>query len=123
MRVAPALFAAVLAIAVAGCQDATAPSPLLSAGPSVNAMDGHGQVIQHASVGSNDLCLALGLKPGCDANFSLVANKYADGTVQGQWEDEFGKDENGNQLGGVHVSVNCLVAEAYVVGTHSWPIA
>lgn len=80
-------------------------------------------VVQHVSVGTNDLCLQLQLPNGCDANFSLVANKRADGTVTGQWEDEFGKDPTGVQLGGVHVAIDCLEVGEYVAGIYSWPIA
>jgi hypothetical protein len=103
-----------------GCDSPTettaeSPEPLFAKG-------GNG-VIQHMSVGSNDICPGLGLPPGCDANFSLVANKWADGTVRGQWHDEFGKDENGEQLGGVHASIDCLEVSDFAVGIYSWPIA
>jgi len=88
----------------------------------VLASTGNG-VVQRVTVGSNDICDALGLSAGCDANFSLVANKWADGSVAGQWEDQFGKDGNGEQLGGVHVAVDCLEIDDYAIGTYSWPIA
>lgn len=58
-------------------------------------------VIHHVSVGGND---ALG--PGEDKSFSLVANMKADGSVSGQWVDGFG-----DGLGGIHVSVDCLVVD------------
>jgi len=80
-------------------------------------------VIQHASVGSNDLCAALGQSPGCDANFSLTANKWADGTVRGQWQDGFGKDSNGEQLGGVHASVDCLDVTELQIGIYTFTVA
>jgi hypothetical protein len=64
-------------------------------------------IIHHASMGGADAC---GDSPGCDANFSLVANMHADGSVNGQWQDSFG---HGN--GGVHVAIDCLV----VVGSQA----
>jgi len=66
-------------------------------------------VIHRVSVGSADACVP----PGCDANFSLVAIKKADGSVSGQWQDTF--------LGGVdgiHVAVDCInvVGNGAVIG-------
>jgi len=46
-----------------------------------------------------------------DANFSLVAVQHADGSVTGQWSDQFGQGE-----GGIHVQVNCL----FVQGNEAW---
>jgi hypothetical protein len=46
-----------------------------------------------------------------DANFSLVAIQYADGSVKGQWSDQFGQGE-----GGIHVAINCL----FVQGNQAW---
>ena len=60
-------------------------------------------IINHASLAGNDFCGAVGLPPGCDANFSLVANKKADGTVTGQWQDTFAGGS-----GYIHVAVDCL---------------
>mgnify|MGYP001829162399 CR=1 FL=1 len=123
MRLSPVVLATFLSLPLASCQDATAPPAPLEASQSLDITSGRGRVIQHVSVGSNDLCLALGQKPGCDANFSLVANKWADGTVRGQWQDGFGKDANGEQLGGVHVAIDCLRAEELVVGSWTWSVA
>lgn len=53
--------------------------------------------------------------PGFDANWSLVAMQFADGSVQGHLTDAFG---HGN--GGVHVVIDCLEVEgnqAWVSGT------
>ena len=70
-----------------------------------------GPVVHHVSVGSPDPCIAFGFEhPGCDANFSLVANQYADGSVSGQYTDRFA---NGN---GFHAEVDCLV----VSGDDAW---
>jgi hypothetical protein len=80
-------------------------------------------VIQHLSVGSNDLCAPLGARPGCDANFSLVASKWSDGRVRGQWQDGFGKDSNGRQLGGIHASIDCLEMIEIQIGIYTFEVA
>ncbi len=46
-----------------------------------------------------------------DANFSLVAIQYGDGSVKGQWTDQFGQGQ-----GGIHVAINCL----FVQGNQAW---
>jgi hypothetical protein len=70
-----------------------------------------GPVVHNVTVGTPDACVALGFEhPGCDANFSLVANQYADGEVSGQYTDRFA---NGD---GFHAVVDCLV----VVGNDAW---
>jgi hypothetical protein len=46
-----------------------------------------------------------------DANFSLVAVQHGDGSVTGQWTDQFGQGQ-----GGIHVQVNCL----FVQGNEAW---
>ncbi len=64
-------------------------------------------VVHRASLGGSDVCEALGLPTGCDANFSLVALQKADGSVKGQWQDTFAGGHEG-----IHVKVDCLnVAE------------
>jgi hypothetical protein len=75
------------------------------------AWAGKGPVAHHVSAGGPDACIAFGFEhPGCDANFSLVANQYADGSVSGQYTDRFA---NGN---GFHAVVDCLV----VSGNDAW---
>jgi hypothetical protein len=66
-------------------------------------------VIHHASLGSGDIDL---FGPGGDANYSLVANMYADGSVTGQLHDQFAGGV------GLHVAVDCLliVGNQAVVG-------
>lgn len=69
-------------------------------------------IVHRVSVGGPDACVAFGSDhPGCNANFSLVAIKYADGSVKGQYTDQFG---HGN--GGFHATVDCLS----VVGNNAW---
>lgn len=71
----------------------------------------NGPVVHHVTAGGPDACIAFGFEhPGCDANFSLVANQYADGSVSGQYSDRFA---NGN---GFHAVVDCLV----VIGNDAW---
>ncbi len=72
-----------------------------------------GPLVHHASVGGADICEALGLPTGCDANFSLVAKEHADGTVNGIWQDTFA---GGGE--GIHVAVDCLnvVGNGAVIG-------
>jgi len=62
-----------------------------------------GPVIHHVSLGGADACEAFGLPPGCDGNFSLVANMKADGSVTGQWQDTFA---GGGE--GIHVAIDCM---------------
>ena len=69
-------------------------------------------IMHRVSVGGPDVCVGLGLSPGCDKNFSLVAIEYADGTVSGQWTDRTG-------IGGFHARIDCLRVngkEAWVSG-------
>ena len=74
---------------------------------------GKGPVVHHVSVGSADICEVLGLPTGCDANFSLVANQKADGSVSGQWQDTF---TGGGE--GIHVAIDCInvVGNGAVIG-------
>jgi hypothetical protein len=81
---------------------------LVAGGTAANA-----QVVHHASLGGADICEAIGQPTGCDANFSLVANEKADGSVMGQWQDTF---PGGGE--GIHVAVDCLnvVGAGAVIG-------
>ena len=63
--------------------------------------EGNG-IMHHASAGGNDACEAFGLPPGCDGNYSLVANMHADGSVSGQMIDTFGGGE------GIHYTIDCF---------------
>lgn len=79
---------------------------LLAAGASAK-----GPVVHHVSVGGPDNCVGLGAEVGCDANFSLLANQYADGTVSGQWSDN-----SAFLAKGAHVVIDCLVVD----GNEAW---
>ena len=64
-------------------------------------------IIHRVSMGGNDICEAwLGLKPGCDSNYSLIAIEKADGTIMGQWQDKWAGAGNG-----LHVEIDCMVVE------------
>ena len=68
-------------------------------------------VVHFASVGGHDQDPA----GHTDANFSLVAVMHGDGSVTGEWTDQFGQGQ-----GGIHVQINCLFVqgnEAWVSGT------
>jgi len=82
----------------------------LVAGGTIANADG---VAHHVSLGGADVCEALGLPTGCDANFSLVAIQKADGSVKGQWQDTFP-----GGLEGVHIAVDCVnvVGNGAVIG-------
>lgn len=88
----------------------------LQSGTNENAVTDRAKPVHHVSVGGADICVDFtmplpGDHPGCDGNFSLVANMDADGNVTGQYTDQFG---HGN--GGFHATVNCLS----VVGNEAW---
>jgi hypothetical protein len=98
-----------------GCSESAAPPTAQSDGLAVQASAGS-TVVHQATAGSPDICSAVGDKPGCDANFSLIALQYANGSVTGQWVD---RTSHVNGGGGVHVAVNCLNVignRAYVSG-------
>ena len=70
-----------------------------------------GPVVHHVSAGGPDACTFFGFThPGCDGNFSLVANEYADGSVSGQYTDRFARGD------GFHAVIDCLS----VVGNDAW---
>jgi hypothetical protein len=106
----------ILATAVAfGCSESAVPPTAQSDSPTIQASVAS-KVVHSASAGSPDICSSVGDKPGCDANFSLTAIQYADGSVTGQWVD---RTSHVNGGGGVHVAVNCLNVidnRAYVSG-------
>jgi hypothetical protein len=98
-----------------GCSESAVPPTAQSDGPGLQAST-TSKVIHQATAGSPDICSAVGDKPGCDANFSLVAVQYADGSVKGQWVDRTSQVNGG---GGVHVAINCLNVignRAYISG-------
>jgi len=104
-RIIPVAVILLLIVFMAACNQDSAPtgnSPLDNSGEMLSK----GRVIHHVSLGGADVCEALGLAPGCDANFSLTANMKADGSVSGQWQDTFA---GGGE--GIHVEIDCMVVD------------
>ena len=66
-----------------------------------------GGIVHQVSVGGPD----QDATNHTDANFSLVAIQYADGSVKGEWTDQFGQGQ-----GGIHVKIDCL----FVQGNEAW---
>ena len=66
----------------------------------------HGKVIHRVIIGSKDNCEQLNLPRGCKGNLSLVANVYADKSVDGQWQDTFS-----NATESIHVNIDCVDIE------------
>ena len=64
-------------------------------------------VVHHVSVGGHDQD-PVG---HTDANFSLVANQFSDGSVTGEYTDQFGQGQ-----GGFHAQIDCLSVQ----GNEAW---
>lgn len=110
-----ASFNATLALVLAfGCADQPASPEAQGETGSATDLTMSSTVVHHVSMGGADVCEALGLPTGCDANFSLTANQKADGSATGQWQDVFAG--GGGQ--GIHVAVDCLnvVGNGAVIG-------
>jgi hypothetical protein len=106
----------ILATAFAfGCSESANAPTAQSDGPALEASIGS-PIIHQVSAGGPDVCSGVGDKPGCDANFSLVAIQRADGSVTGQWVDRASRVNGGPKSAGVFVVVNCL----NVVGNQAW---
>jgi hypothetical protein len=78
--------------------------------PATMSSAGGGPILHRVSVGGPDNCAGIGGPPGCDANFSLVAVEYADGSAAGRFIDR-----SGSSNGWVAV-IDCLVVD----GTDAW---
>ena len=71
----------------------------------------NGPVVQHVSAGGPDLCVSFfGTHPGCDGNFSLTANIFADGSMSGEYTDRFPRG------GGFHAVIDCVS----IIGNEAW---
>jgi len=101
----------VVALLAVGCNEPNAPLDARSSRSTLGGISASAQgssaVIHRVSVGGSDQDATL----NTDANFSLIAVQKADGSVQGEWSDQFGQGQ-----GGVHVDVNCLVVQ----GNQAW---
>jgi hypothetical protein len=99
------LFAA--GLLVIGCDNPSTMPTALKAPTTMLAE--RGGVEHRVSVGSHDFT-----DPGVNANFSLVAIQHADGSISGQWSDQFGHGD-----GGYHIAVDCVLVlgnRAYIGG-------
>lgn len=92
-----------LSLIAACAEPASAPAASSSTAMLNNS---RGPAVHRVSAGGADV-----VAPGTDANWSMIAFQYADGSVSGQWSDQFG---HGN--GGFHATVECL----NVVGKEAW---
>jgi len=72
-----------------------------------------GQPVHQVSIGGPDVCSGFGAQPGCDANFSLLAQVFADGSVSGHWVDRFSQNFGG---GGALGAIDCVLIE----GNTAW---
>jgi hypothetical protein len=99
-----------LIMSVTGCNEEAAPTD--SNNNNQSGVLSKGRVTHHVSVGGADACEAFGLPPGCDGNFSLVANEKND-IVTGQWQDTFA---GGGE--GIHVAIDCMkiIGNGAIVG-------
>jgi hypothetical protein len=76
--------------------------------------------VHSVHVGGPDICGFFGLGPGCNANFSIQAKEFADGSVKGIYTDRFATGL------GFHADIDCLVVEdniAWVSGIITKPAA
>jgi hypothetical protein len=89
-------------LVVAACADQSVSPPAEAVALSPQSVQGQGSIVHRASLGGPDICEAFGATPGCDANFSLVAIQFEDGTVTGQLTDQYGPAD------GLHAVVDCL---------------
>jgi len=111
MKLVSITLAAVAFVALA-CQQSSPTGPtnsLSNAGKmmfSNQANNGNG-VVHKVSAGGADVDFA----EHTDANFSLTAVEHGDGTVTGEYTDQYGQGD-----GGFHAQLNCLL----VVGNQAW---
>ena len=96
-----------------GCSEGSV-APTADIGPMQASV---GRVLHRVTLGSPDFCAEFGLKPSCDANFSLVALQGTRG-VSGEWHDQGAANALGPGTGGVgiHAAVRCLT----VIGNQAW---
>jgi hypothetical protein len=99
-----------LAVLALACSDSTSPnlsrSSSAAGGLLASSANGNG-VVHRVSVGGSD----QDATQNTDANFSLIALQKGDGSMSGEWTDQFGQGQ-----GGVHVDVNCV----FVAGNQAW---
>jgi hypothetical protein len=94
----------VSALAIAAVMTLMAVSSVVANGPTV---------VHRVSAGGPDACTALGARPGCDGNYSLVATQYTDGSASGRYIDRFSR---GGGIIGVVDCVRVVDNEAWISG-------
>ena len=72
-------------------------------------------VVHSVHVGGPDICSGTGGKPGCDMNFSLTANEFSDGDVNGRWTDIVNLGP-GTAPFNLVIAIDCL----HVVDNQAW---
>ena len=70
-------------------------------------------VVHSVHVGGPDACFPA--RPGCDANFSLTANEFSDGSVNGRWTDVWSHVPGDDPIT-IIVAIDCL----HVNGDDAW---
>ncbi len=118
-------LAVALGLVAGACSEQADPTSANDAGITsvTTTANARGPIVHRVSMGSSDICVGVGLSPGCDQNLSLVALEMADGTIKGQFIDVFGfgSREPGMIL---HAPVTCLSVngnEAWVGGVITGP--
>lgn len=101
------ILAVVPLLLVAACSDQPVTPTSPGVAPAPVAQAAHGPIVHRVSVGGPDICGSpqVGSKPGCDANFSLIATQWEDGSATGQLIDQYGEP------GGLHATVDCLLVQ------------
>jgi len=89
---------------VAACADQAVSPTTQPEGLSVQASQS--PILHRVTVGGPDICFP----PGCDANFSLIAIQYVDGSVTGQLTDQYGRDA-AFPGDGLNAEVDCLLVQ------------
>jgi hypothetical protein len=70
-----------------------------------------GPIVHHVSVGGPDACgFFANTHPGCNANFSLQAQEWDDGSIRGEYVDRL------DHQNGFHAVINCLAVD----GNTAW---
>ena len=64
-------------------------------------------IVHQVSAGGPDGCVGIGLRPGCDSNYSLTVAEYADGSVSGTFTDRFVRGF------GIHADIDCLAVDGH----------
>ncbi len=104
------IMLAAVALAALACQQAapTAPTANSVGTPLFASQANNGNGVLHkVSAGGADVDFSA----HTDANFSLTAIEHGDGSVTGEWSDQFGQGD-----GGIHVAVDCLEVD----GNQAW---